>query len=156
MNLSPHVQYLGYLLRHKWFVFLACLEYGVPVWTAIIHDWQKFTPAEWGPYVQTFYGPYEYNERPETLVHAFNRAWLHHQHKGPHHWQYWILRRDDGGLFCIEMPDRYRREMLADWTGAGRAILGENSDTKKWYIDNQNIIQLHPLTREWIEDQLGV
>ena len=28
----------------------------VPLWQAIIHDWTKFLPCEWFPYVQRFYG----------------------------------------------------------------------------------------------------
>jgi hypothetical protein len=44
-------------VRHKWFVLLAGLKTGAPLWRLIIHDWSKFTPAERGPYVRPFYGP---------------------------------------------------------------------------------------------------
>jgi len=52
------------------------------------------------------------------------------------------------------MPDKYRREMLADWYGAGRAY--GNPDTSGWYQQNREQIQLHPKTRQWIEDMLGL
>lgn len=55
---------------------------------------------------------------------------------------------------ALPMPDRYRREMLADWRGAGRAY--GNSDTAAWYLKNKNNIILHPETRQWIEDQLNI
>ncbi len=70
------------------------------------------------------------------------------------HWQYWILTKDDDGKpNCLPMPDKYRREMLADWHGAGRADTGEEN-TKEWYIKNYDNIQIHKETRLWIESQL--
>lgn len=153
--MNAHIKYAKYVFLHKWFVFVECLKLGVPLWAAIIHDWQKFTPVEWSPYVLSFYGPWKYKDRPEWLVEAFDRAWLHHQHYGPHHWQYYLLREDDGGTKVLKMPDRYQREMLADWRGAGRAITGEDN-TLEWYMKNREKIVLHWFTREWIEHQLGI
>ncbi len=153
--MSNHFKYLWYVVRHKWFVFVECLKSGVPLWAAIIHDWQKFTPVEWRPYVLSFYGPWDYKDRPEWLVESFDRAWLHHQHYGPHHWEYWMLFQDAGDYEILAIPDRYRKEMLADWRGAGRAITGSDN-TKEWYKENRDKIKLHSQTREWIEDQLGI
>jgi hypothetical protein len=51
------------------------------------------------------------------------------------------------------MPDKYRREMLADWRGAGRAL--GKPDTQAWYAANRDKMKLHPETRAWIEQQLG-
>lgn len=200
------VKYLWYVLRHKWFVFVECLKLGVPLWAAIIHDWHKFTPAEFGPYAHNFFGPWKKDDRPDWLVDSFDRAWLHHLHYGPHHWDYWlsrtagkrwtiqehsmgnppILARDAKPLLWaeydgeddaihtkanqilvdvvkrlnqdfepLEMPDRYRREMLADWRGAGRAINGKD-DTRKWYFENRDKIILHTHTRQWVEHKLGI
>lgn len=148
--MQKHLRYLSYVVRHKWFVFLACMRCDVPLWRALIHDWQKFTPAEWGPYVWSFYGPWKYNERPQWLVDAFDRAWLHHQHYGPHHYQYWILREDGGAIKALEMPRTYVREMLADWVGAGQAISGRR-DPKPWYEANKEKIVLHPSSRALLE-----
>lgn len=151
--MKKHLEYLNYVLRHKWFVFIYCRSLKVPLWASIIHDWQKFTPTEWKPYVMSFYGPWKYKDRPAWLVKAFDRAWLHHQHHGPHHWQYWILENDYEGKKVLDMPDRYRREMLADWHGAGHAINGKNN-TSEWYQANQHKMQLHQNTRTWIEMEL--
>lgn len=151
--MSSHIKYLWYVLRHKWFVFQECMKLGVPLWGAIIHDWQKFTLVEWKPYVLTFYGPWEYENRPNWLVKEFDEAWLHHQKHGPHHWQYWIIENNDGRRIPQEIPDRYRKEMLADWRGAARAITGTD-EIKGWYFKNRNEIILHPNTRDWLEAQL--
>jgi len=50
-----HLAYLRYVLRHKWFVLLACWRAGL-YWRGIVHDWHKFLPSEWFPYVEHFHG----------------------------------------------------------------------------------------------------
>ncbi len=52
----------------------------------------------------------------------------------------------------LSMPDVYRREMLADWRGAGRAL--GKPDTKAWYQFNKDKMKLHSDTRSWIDGQL--
>lgn len=89
--MRKHWLYFRYLLKHKWYVFLECCKVGL-YWRGIVHDWQKFTPTEWMPYTESFYGKYPYADRPPILVAAFNRAWLHHIHcGGEHHWQHWLM-----------------------------------------------------------------
>ena len=145
-----NLKYLRYVLRHKWFVFRACMAVGVPIWQALVHDLSKFGRAEWWPYVETFYGRWHYNERPVDVKQRFDAAWLHHQHANPHHWQYWVLREDSGSTMALKMPDRYRREMLADWVGAGQAITGR-IEVLVWYRKNKNNMVLHDDTRLELE-----
>lgn len=54
----------------------------------------------------------------------------------------------------LPMSDKARREMLADWRGAGRAY--GNADTHGWYLKRRHRMKavLHPETYEWIEIQL--
>jgi hypothetical protein len=52
------------------------------------------------------------------------------------------------------MPKRFAVEMLCDWIGAGKAILGAKANTPAWYVKNEEQIILHPATREWIEQSL--
>ncbi len=162
-----HIEYLKYVLRHKFYVFQAGLKLGVPIWRLALHDWTKFTPAEWWPYVEYFYTDKrqtEWFENDGTMGEAslpygayvgerFNFAWNHHQKRNDHHWQYWLLMEDNGNQFPLPMSDVCRREMLADWIGAGRAL--GKPDTRAWYQDNLQKMKLHPETRLWIERQLG-
>lgn len=149
--MRAHLQYANYVARHKWFVFLAGLRTGAPLWRLIVHDWTKFSPAEWGPYVRRFYGgrpgvPVTGDDAPD-----FRAAWLHHQHKNAHHWQHWVLRQDDGKIVALPMPEPFVREMVADWMGAGRAITGRWS-AAEWYRDGAGeAMDLHPLTRTLAE-----
>ena len=160
-----HLNYLKYVLRHKWFVFLAGLG-EVPLWILILHDWDKFLPDEWFPYANYFYGnlPTEKEARTAYLVGIvpytrerceadFDKSWLLHQNRNKHHWQYWVLLEDDGGTKVLPMPEPYRSEMIADWRGAGRAITGQDN-TSEWYAENYDHIQLHPETRHFIDTML--
>lgn len=146
-----HLAYLKYVLRHKWFVYVACRKCGVGFWQALVHDWHKFIPSEWLPYARTFYNPdgsKRYQESPE-----FARAWNAHQKRGRHHWQYWLLTWDRGDTEPLEMPECYWREMVADWFGAGRAITGKWG-ALEWYQNQGDKIRLHPLTRPKVENLL--
>jgi hypothetical protein len=157
-----HLNYLKYVLIHKWFVFIECCKLGIPL-KGIIHDLSKFTPSEWFPYVNYFYGNYPewskmspaekslyFGKTKEDIKKVFDLAWLYHQKRNRHHWQYWVLQKDDGRLVPLKMPLVYAKEMLADWIGAGLAITGER-DINIWYEHNKNKIRLHDETRNWIE-----
>lgn len=89
------------------------------------------------PFIVT---PEEIEERIEAKR-AFDIAWNHHQKRNPHHWQYWLLVRDDGTKDALRMPIRYAREMVADWVGAGRAITGK-IEVWAWYEKNRDKIIL--------------
>ena len=165
-----HLRYLWYVIRHKWFVLLACLKLRVPLHQAIIHDWQKFLPCEWFPYVAYFYGNYPkfdpndsgkwvrrgyYGPTTRDIQPAFDRAWLHHQHYGPHHWQHWLLREDDGDVKALAMPERFVREMVADWIGAGQALGKGKNDAYGWYQAHKAMYVVHPDTQRQVEALLN-
>ena len=144
MSVIPHARYASYVARHKWFVFVAGLKTGAPLWRLIIHDWSKMSFAEWGPYVRAFY------DSGREVPGQFDAAWLHHQHHNPHHWQHWILREDDGNTKVLPMPEGLVREMIADWMGAGRAITGRWG-AGEWYDMNAHRIVLDPAVRSLVE-----
>lgn len=168
--MKDHLAYLKYVLRHKLYVFQACLKMKVPIYRSIIHDYSKFTLSEWKPYVKTFYKPdgsKQYVESP-----AFEYAWNHHQKSNKHHWQYWLLSWDRGETVALEMPETYVREMLADWIGAGWAIKGKPKrvlqplykpyepfdlfvGVKQWYNESKDKMILHPKTRIMVEQFLS-
>ena len=155
--MKKHWKYLQYVLRHKWYVFLECAKFGL-YWQGITHDWSKFLLSEWIPYANYFYGDSETKKHgyynPSTSTYEFNLAWLKHQHRNPHHWQYWMLKMDEEEDDILTMLDKYRKEMLCDWIGASRAQ-GFGNDIIDWYMKHEKDIHLHPETREWVEYQLG-
>lgn len=155
--------YLLYVLRHKWFVFLEATKLRIP-WLGIIHDYSKFLPSEFIPYARHFNNPdgtpvkvrdeTGYYKPTDTGDEPFDFAWLLHQKRNKHHWQWWVLPEDEGGLKVLQMQDKYQREMLADWYGAGRAQ--GTPDSSIWYAKHKDKMSLHPNTREWIEKRLGL
>jgi len=183
MNAKILMGYLSYILRHKWFVFVECLRLGIP-WRGLVHDLSKLTPSEFGPYMRYFTAPQargrewpteaEADEMSRQAMRAaqcnyypkwtqervkrdLNAAWNLHQKRNRHHWQYWVLLNDtDEPLeVLLPMPDRYRREMLADWRGASRA-LGYGRQVREWYLKHSHKMRLHSDTRAWLEHELGV
>lgn len=155
-----HLKYFYYLIKHKWFVLIAAYQAGIPL-LGFMHDMSKFLPSEWIPYANHFYGKKGddirkgrdetgYYKPTETGDKAFDFAWLLHQKRNKHHWQYWVLPQDEGGLKVLEMPVKYRREMICDWIGAGRAQGTPN--TAAWYAKNKNKMMLASNTREWVDE----
>jgi hypothetical protein len=154
--MTAHLWYLTYVLRHKWFVFRAGLALGVPLWQLLIHDWTKFTPAEWGPYVRRFGVGNNSKWESDADPQEWKDAWAHHWQHNPHHWEYWRETIDDtrfGTLsISLPMPERYAREMVADWYGAGMAQ--GKPDIAGWYRANRAKRTLHPDTEAFVEQLL--
>ncbi len=148
--------YLGYVLRHKWYVFQAARQLGIPL-RGLLHDLSKFRPSELLPYARYFYNPdgSPRTRRDETGDDAFDVAWMHHQRRNPHHWQYWVLPLDDGGAKALRMPQDYVREMVADWIGASLAQ-GHGDDVVPWYQAHKHLMTLHPETRAEVEDLIRI
>ena len=142
--MKAHLAYLVYVLKHKWFVFYAGLYLQVPLWQLIIHDLSKFTPAEWPAYVRWF----KTGDRSPEAKAAFDAAWEHHWLNNPHHWQYWA--GDPPGALLMPMPEKYLREMVADWCGAGRAISGK-WDVLAWWRKNEGRVSMHHTTRDRVD-----
>lgn len=105
--MRKHWRYLSYIIRHKWFVFVECFKERIP-WRGLMHDMSKFRPSEWFAYADYFYGGpypetdttplllrYMFSMRTQAQCQAdFDHAWLLHQHRNPHHWQFWLLHED--------------------------------------------------------------
>lgn len=163
-RIGPHLRYLKYVLLHKFYVLRAGLVIGPAseswvawVWRLLVHDLSKFSRAEWSPYVAQFYkpkvGPPENAERQAD----FNRAWLHHIHANPHHWQHWMLHLDNGKTLVLIPAADLVHEMVADWMAAGSKILSYPAmqtcvaETIVWYGQNMRVVQLRAVARDRVE-----
>jgi hypothetical protein len=215
--MSKHLKYLKYVLTHKWYVLLKCIELGIP-WRGIVHDLSKFLPSEWSPYVEYFYGDIHKFKSPDgkhvagdrfvmhagglsdyveshddgdyvvrrcieeetrvldkdnveiyscvtyylelvplTVYNAFNAAWNRHAKRNPHHWQYWLLTKDDCSSTTIEMPNEYVLEMIADWAGASLAQgYNDTTDLYDWYAKRRDRFEklIHPHTLAAIDEYM--
>jgi hypothetical protein len=148
-----------------------CFTFGL-IWRGLMHDLSKFLPSEFIPYANHFYNKdgskkekrnkTGYYKPIDTGDEAFDFAWLLHQKRNRHHWQWWVLSEDEGNqkIFLMDTVSMY--EMICDWIGAGKAqgfVSPKNDrfkETREWYNKNKNKMHLHEYTRDYIEDILGV
>lgn len=116
------------------------------------HDKSKFDYEEYDAYDKYFYG----GNKSFEVVENFNKAWLHHIHNNPHHWQHWILINDDPkeGEKILDMPDVYIIEMICDWwTFSWKK--GDLFEIFNWYDEHKAHMKLSEYTRMKVEDILG-
>lgn len=153
--------YIWSILQHKWFVFLAGLRVGgIPLWRLLIHDLSKFSLAEMPAYKRRIVNYGRILDRKE-----WGYAWHHHYMKSPHHWEHWVFHWQpiqngpdfyDGIVIngCLEMPEAYVREMVADWMGASRLYTG-SWDMAEWLDKNLLKMKMHPKSLDKVLWVLG-
>jgi hypothetical protein len=163
-----HIKYAKYILRHKWYVAIECFKRKL-IWRGIMHDISKLFPSEWIPYSNFFYGKKPSTIRDKTGYYkptdtgdkAFDFAWLLHQKRNKHHWQWWVLAEDEGGIKVFKMEEPYFTEMICDWIGAGKAqgYFSPEDDvyfeTRSWWNANKHKMVFHEETRNEIEKLLN-
>lgn len=117
------------------------------------HDESKMSADEYDAYDAYFYG----NERTKEIEDDFNRAWLMHIHRNPHHWQYWILINDDPeeGDIILDMPNQYIIEMICDWWSFSWKK-GDLYEIFNWYEKRKDHIKLSYITRVKVEGLLAL
>lgn len=148
--MNKYLKHFNYVIRHKWFVFIECYKQKI-IWLGIIHDWSKFLPSEFIPYAKYGKGYYKsYNTKDSN----FHFAWFLHRRRNKHHWQYWTILTEDGELKNFEMPEKYRKEMFADWQAMNN--IPNTCNAKILYHKIRNKIQLASLTRDWIDEQTTI
>ena len=79
--MKKYLEYLKYIIKHKWFVLIECINYGI-VWRGVIHDLSKLLPDEFIPYAKHFYGT---DDEKKSVEDKFDKAWLLHQKRNKHH-----------------------------------------------------------------------
>lgn len=133
------MNYAWLTLKHKWFVLLAGLRLDCSWWRLLTHDLSKFSWAELPHYQRQFFGK---KNQPWNFI----RAWIHHQNRNDHHWEYWIPRT--GHNRCepaypdnvpVPMPQEAVLEMVADWMGASRAYEGRWPTPDNWPWLDKNL-----------------
>jgi hypothetical protein len=143
------------LLEHKTNVVKAGGLTGVPFGRLLLHDWSKFSPAEFGRYARWHHGDPELRDKREWAA-----AWQHHLHHNPHHPEFWLLawhgnpdfyavdgvgERVADNIIVLPMPETYVREMVADWLAASRTYTGK-WDIALWLNEHGPKMRLHDRT----------
>lgn len=84
----------------------------------------------------------------------FNLAWLKHIHRNPHHWEHWVIPREDTELtWAYEIPKNYVLEMLCDWWSSSWRNY-EADHIVEWWDRHKDRMILHPKTQELIHETI--
>lgn len=141
------------LLFHKLCVIRAGLWTKAPLWQLLIHDRSKFYPSEFPHYAR------KYVAKDHSDPDGYLSCWVQHQNRNPHHWEFWVTRPKSSMLEFPEfyfkaapMPEKYVREMIADWMGASRTYEGHWPDVHNWMWFDKHYpdMILHTTTKERI------
>lgn len=116
-------------------------------WLVDNHDRSKYDPEEYTAYDNYFYG----NNRSYSVVKDFNKAWLLHIHRNPHHWQHWILIHDEPeeADTAIDIPQEYIIEMICDWWSFSWST-GNLYEIFDWYEKHKDYIFVSDETNQYI------
>lgn len=142
--MSNHLKYFAYIIEHKFNVFLEACFVGEFIY-AFTHDLSKFLPSEFFGYSNKFYG----NKfiRKDRIKDDYEMAWLLHQHRNKHHWNYWV--GSDG--VALPMPKKYIVQMVIDWRAMARKF---NDTAPSYYKLHKDEMILHQETRKLTETYL--
>ena len=154
INIFKHIKKV---CIHKHWVFYYCCKCGIPI-RGILHDLSKFSPAEFWESVKYYQG----DKSPIDACkekNGYSNAWLHHKGRNKHHYEYWQDNFDNGGE-ALEMPFKYKVEMLCDFLGAGRAYFGKkfsyNKEFDWWENKKKNPLAMHEEDKKFIDSYLSI
>lgn len=80
---------------------------------------------------------------------------MHHKGRNPHHYEYWVDNFDNGGI-PIDIPNKYKIEMLADYLAAGFTYSHGQctfGDEYKWWINKSSKpLLMHKNTKNFFDN----
>ena len=79
--------------------------------------------------------------------------------RNKHHYEFWQDNFDNGGT-PIEMPMKYKKEMLCDYLGAGNAYYGKDFSYQKeldwWKNKKSKPLAMHPNDKAFIDKHINL
>lgn len=141
------------ICKHKKWVFYYCKKAGIPI-QGLVHDLSKFSPTEFLESVKYYQGassPIDACKKEK----GYSNAWFHHKGRNKHHYEYWTDNFDYGGK-PIEMPLKYKKEMICDYMAAGRAYYGSKFTFEKeyewWQNKKQKPLLMHEKDKAFVDN----
>ena len=144
------------ITRHRHKVIAHCYKAGI-FWQGLFHDLSKYSPTEFIPGAKNYLGDESPNNKERDRF-GYSRAWLHHQGRNKHHFEYWVdydnnLNRKEP----VEMPTRYLIEMFCDRVAASKIYNGKDykdSDPYTYFLRIKGKHRMHPNTEELLDKLL--
>lgn len=154
------IKHFKTITYHKYLVMKYCFRLGL-YWQGLVHDLSKYGPTEFLVGAKYYQGTCSPNNA-ERLDKGYSEAWLHHQGRNKHHFEYWIdysTDRQKEPLRSVEMPARYLAEMFCDRVAASRNYLGTkytDASAYDYYMKSSAPHLIAPKTAKLLEQALYV
>lgn len=151
MNILGHLRTVN---EHRRLVRQGCFAVGLYA-QGLLHDLSKYSPAEFligAKYYQGYRSP----NNAEREIKGYSSAWLHHQGRSKHHYEYWVdYAASEGiGMRPIKMPERYLVEMVMDRIAASKTYnKGHYTDDLPlaYFLKGKPVIKMHEDTKRELE-----
>ena len=143
---------------HKYLVAQGCFKVGL-YWQGIVHDLSKYSPTEFMEGVRYYQGTRSPNNA-EREDKGYSAAWMHHQGRNRHHYEYWVDYSVKGGRGVrvpVPMPDRYIAEMVMDRIAACKVYQGAaytDASPLEYYYCGTDRAPMQPVTRRKLVQML--
>ena len=144
---------------HRRLVRKACFKMGI-YWQGLTHDLSKYSPTEFWPGVKYFDGTHSPTQ-DERIDIGYSAAWLHHQGRNRHHFEYWqdYSPEHRGKKMPVPMPMKYVAEMVADRYAACKVYHKDTytqHDALDYFLRSKDRIQMHEDTKALLGEILEV
>ena len=146
------------ITRHRLQVIRNCYHAGI-LWQGLRHDLSKYSPTEFIPGAKYYQGDRSPNAE-EREVNGYSVAWMHHQGRNKHHFEYWQDYHPQTRMKQpVKMPLRYVKEMFCDRVAASKTYRGaayRDSDPYDYYAHSVDHYIIHPDTAAALESLLRI
>ncbi len=147
------IKHFKVIARHQRTVIKHCAKCGI-LWQGLKHDLSKYTPTEFIAGAKYFIGTRSPNEG-ERSDKGYSLAWMHHQGRNKHHFEYWKDYNPETKLMSpVKMPYKYVAEMFCDRLAASKIYQGKNySPTHpiEYFMRAKTTRLIHPDTSDELE-----
>lgn len=119
------IKHFKVITKHRHKVISHCFKAGI-LMQGLRHDLSKYSPSEFISGAKYFLGNRSPNEEERAKL-GFSKAWIHHQGRNKHHFEYWKDYNTQTHLIePVKMPYKYVVEMFCDRVAASKIYQGDN------------------------------
>lgn len=153
------MKFIGHFItitRHRHAVIRHCFKAGIG-FQGLFHDLSKYSPTEFRIGAK-YYTGYKSPNDMERMENGYSTAWLHHQGRNKHHFEYWHDYDLNTHLIApVRMPLRYVKEMFCDRLAASKIYMGSKytrTHPLEYFRKGKAAQIAHPETMRLLEEWL--
>lgn len=144
------------ITKHRHMVIKYCFKAGIG-FQGLFHDLSKYSITEFKVGAR-YYTGYKSPNDVERSQKGYSSAWMHHQGRNKHHFEYWKdYNLQTHSVAPVKMPLRYVKEMFCDRVSASKIYMGEkynDSCPLEYFLNRKSVETAHPETMDMLEKWL--